>query len=219
MSDRHRHVLVFSGGDPVPDASIVGLDPHDDVIAADSGAVEALRHGFRVDLLVGDLDSVPSSVVDEVRRSGGAVERHPVGKDATDLALAIERAVERGATRVTVIGGHGGRLDHLVANVALLASESHADVEIAARMGPATLVVLRGDQRLHGRIGELVTLLAFGGPATVRCTAGLLFPLEGATLVPGSSRGVSNQLTASTASVVIDSGVVVAILPGAFGAL
>jgi len=214
-----RHVIVFCGGDPVPDASVVGLDPHDDVIAADSGAVEALRHGYRVDLLVGDLDSVPPDVVEEVRRAGGVVEQHPVGKDATDLALAIERAVERGAGRVTVVGGHGGRLDHLVANVALLASEAHRDVEIVARMGPATLVVLRGAQPLHGRVGEVVTLLSFGGPARVRCTEGLLFPLEEATLTPGSSRGVSNQLTATVATVVVDAGVVVAILPGEIGAL
>lgn len=219
MTAAGRHALVFCGGDPVPDAAVVGLAPAHDVVAADSGAVEALRHGFPVDLVVGDLDSVPGDVLEQVTRSGAAVERHPSDKDATDLALAVERAIARGADRVTVVGGHGGRLDHLLANVAVLASDAFATVGVEARMGTARLLVVRAEGNLQGRVGEVVTLLAYGGPATVRRTAGLLFPLAAAVLEPGSSLGVSNQLTAPEATVEVAEGVVVAILPGILGPL
>ncbi len=173
MTTDGRHALVFCGGDPVPDAAVVGLAPAHDVVAADSGALEAMRHGFSVDLVVGDLDSLPGEALGELVRNGAAVERHPPDKDATDLALAIGRAVARGATRVTVVGGHGGRLDHLLANVAVLAADAFADVAVEARMGTATVVVVRGERRLRGRSGEIVTLLAYGGPALVGRTDGL----------------------------------------------
>ncbi len=64
---------------------------------------------------------------------------------------------------------------------------------------------------LDGAPGDLVTLLAVGGPATGVTTTGLRWPLLGETLTPGSTRGVSNELAAATATVSVESGALVAI--------
>ena len=44
---------------------------------------------FRVDLAIGDFDSVASDALARVEAEGAVVERHPAAKDATDLELAM----------------------------------------------------------------------------------------------------------------------------------
>ena len=70
---------------------------------------------------------------------------------------------------------------------------------------------------LSGRPGELVTLLAVHGAAHGVTTDGLLYPLHAETLHPGSTRGVSNEMTSTAATVEVAAGVVLAVLPGELG--
>jgi len=96
----------------------------------------------------------------------------------------------------------------------LLGSSRYEAVEIDAFVGPARVHVVRGQRAIEGSVGELVSLLALHGPAEGVRTEGLAYPLEGETLEPGSSRGVSNVFAAKTARVSLDRGVLLAIRPG-----
>src|SRR3546814_12102920 len=80
--------------------------------------------------------------------------------------------------RIIVIGGHGGRLDHMLANALLLASPDFAAVELTAQMGKARVHVVRHESHLHGTAGDIVTLVAPHGIATGVRTDGLLYPLR-----------------------------------------
>ncbi len=53
---------------------------------------------------------------------------------------------------------------------------------------------------------DLVSLLATGGPAAGVSTTGLRWPLDDAVLEPGSTRGVSNELTGGRATVTVREG-------------
>jgi len=68
---------------------------------------------------------------------------------------------------------------------------------------------------LHGRVGDLCSLVPVSGPAAGVRTRGLRFPLDGEVLHPGSTRGVSNELLEPTAHVVVERGVLLAVLPNA----
>jgi thiamine pyrophosphokinase len=204
---------VFAGGEPPPAAVADRLPDDGLVIGADAGVEHALAVGRRVDLIVGDLDSVKPGVLAQVEEAGARVERHPTAKDATDLDLALRAAVRLGARRVTVVGGHGGRIDHFAANLLLLAAPELEGVDVDAWVGHAHVTVVRRTARIDGRPGELVTLLAVGGPAYGVTTIGLRFPLHDAPLLPASTLGVSNELDGTTASVSIRAGVVLAIQP------
>jgi len=208
-----RHVVVLAGGDPVQPPLPRPLAPAEEVIAADSGYATAAVLGLTVDRLVGDLDSIEGTQLAAARSAGITVEQHPADKDRTDLALALDAVVADGPARVTVVGGHGGRLDHLLANVALLASETYATLRITGLLGPAVVTVIRDRERLATEPGEVVTLLAMHGPADGVTTDGLAFALEDARLEAGSSRGVSNRCTGA-ASVSVRRGALVAIQPG-----
>jgi thiamine pyrophosphokinase len=213
---RGTTVVVFAGGEPM--AAVAGPPPAADyVIAADSGLDQAHRLGYAVDLVLGDFDSVSAAGLAAAEAAGAAVERHPVAKDATDLELALDAALARHPDEIVVIGGHGGRVDHFLAGALALTRDESTAVDVRAVIGPARLHVVRRSLRVGGRPGELLTLLAVRGPVGGVTTGGLLYPLRGETLRPGSTRGVSNQLTGEWATVDVASGVLLAVLPGELG--
>jgi len=210
--------IVLAGGDPVRAAIGAWLPADALVVAADSGLHLAGPLGLNVDLVVGDLDSADPAEVERAVVRGARVERHRPDKDATDLELAIVAACREGARRVVVVGGAGGRLDHFLANVALLASPRFAAVEIEALMGDDRVNVVRGGQpalQCPARAGAVVTLLPVGGDAGGITTKGLEYPLHGEDLPAGTTRGVSNVVAADgDISVSLRSGVLLVMQPG-----
>jgi thiamine pyrophosphokinase len=207
--------LVFAGGDAVDARWVPALPDPALVVAADSGLAHAHALARAVDLVVGDFDSVDPAHLDDAIAAGARVERFPADKDATDLELAIDAAHREGATRATVLGTGGGRLDHFLANALLLAAPRWSDLEIVALVGPARITVVRVRAELPGAPGSLLTLLPLGGPVDGVTTSGLRWPLRGERLDPGTTRGVSNELTEPVATVSLDAGVLLAVQPDA----
>ena len=204
--------VIFAGGDPEPPAVRTRLPDDRVVIAADSGLHTAAALGIQVDLIVGDLDSAAPEAMTRAIHGGATVERHPTDKDATDLELAIDAAVERGVERVILIGGASlDRIDHFMANALLLASPRFAALTIEWFVQGAHVIPIRSSATIPGDLGDLVTLLAVGGPATGVTTRGLQWPLAGDTLEPGSTRGVSNVIDRPPVTVDVASGTVLAI--------
>ncbi len=207
----HETVIVVAGGGAPPVAPTL---PPAAVVAADGGVDVALALGLDVGVVVGDLDSATGAGLQAAEAAGARVVRHPAAKDATDLELACDEALSLGARRLLVVGGEGGRLDHLLAAMLLLGSEKYAGVEVDAVLGLARLHVVRTRRELSGSVGELVSLLPLHGAAEGVVTEGLAYPLRGETLVSGSSRGVSNEFAAETALVSVERGVLLAVCPG-----
>lgn len=216
-ADAVPHVIVLTGGDPVLPSLADDLPGDAYVIAADSGLELAAALGLEVDLVVGDFDSVDREVLRRAEKAGAEIERHPEAKDRTDLAIAMDAAAARGPAEVVVVGGAGGRLDHLLGNVLLLAAEPYRDLDIRAHVGPATLYVVRREVAFEGRRGEYVTLVPLHGDAQGVTTTGLLYPLEDATLTAGSTRGVSNELVGGHATVRLTGGTLAVVRPGGLG--
>jgi thiamine pyrophosphokinase len=207
-------VVVVAGGE-APDPDVLRDIPAGaKVVAADRGVDHALALGLHVDVAVGDFDSASEIATEAAERAGARVERHPRAKDATDLELALDVALELGARRILVLAGVGDRLDHLLAALLLLASPHYAEVEMDAWIGGSLTHVVRGEREVRGEPGELVSLLAAHGPADGVRTDGLVYPLEGETLEPGSTRGISNELVGETARVSLERGVLLAVRPG-----
>jgi thiamine pyrophosphokinase len=209
-----RQVIVLAGGDDFVPRFVRPLAPDAQVIAADGGLALAGALGLEVDLVVGDLDSVQPSQLRAAEAAGTRIERHPVDKDRTDLAIALDAVAAAGPAELTVIGGHGGRLDHLLAGAMLLASPAYRSLTITAHMGPAIVTVIRDAAELLGDPGELVSLVPVHGAVLGVTTEGLRFPLIDGELSAGSSRGVSNVFADPVARVSRSAGVLLAIQPG-----
>ncbi len=196
------------------------LRTDDHRIAADGGARHLAALGLSPDVIVGDLDSIDPALLARFRARGAAVEKHPVAKDATDLELALARAVQDGATEILLLGAVGDRLDQTLANLLILAQQDWP-IPLAIAEGDQLAQVLRDNQSvtLSGPAGSLVSAVALSAEVTGVTYQGLEYPLENATLRLGSTRGVSNTLVSSPARISIASGILLVIQQFPFHAL
>ncbi|MDH3307497.1 MAG: thiamine diphosphokinase, partial [Acidimicrobiia bacterium] len=182
------------------------------VIAADSGLDQARRLGIAVDLIIGDLDSVSARALAE--SEGIPIEQYPVDKNQTDLELALDAAARLDAVRIIVVGGHGGRLDHLLANAAALTNPVLHGRRVEWLAGRDHAYVVGSGVTVHGVPGQTVSLIPIGGPVTGVTTRGLRWELNDARLDAASARGISNLMTSPYASISTTGGCLFAILPG-----
>jgi thiamine pyrophosphokinase len=210
--------LILADGDAPTrarlDAAWPGWDDDIDlVVAADGGLRHAAALGVRVDLWVGDADSVVETELADLAAAGVTLERWPTDKDASDTDLAIDAALLRGATAVVVVGALGGpRVDHALANIASLARPDHLGrVTIVDDRSRLTVVGPDADDQpgvvpLVGRSGDLVTLLPADGDVAGVSTDGLRYSLADERLELGSSRGLSNVIDRAGARVSVRRG-------------
>ncbi len=200
--------IVVAGGHAVAEdaAQLVGADL---VIAADSGAEWLAALGIRPDIVIGDMDSADPALLERLAAAGVTMERHPIDKDASDAELAVDRAVEAGATEVVLLGAMGGeRSDHALANLLLLGDPGRRGEVLTIVNGGLRVRALHGGDSLAlaGGVGDLVTLLSVDGDAFGVRTHGLRYPLDGETLPLGRSRGLSNVVLHPPASVSLERG-------------
>jgi thiamine pyrophosphokinase len=196
--------IIFANGEMSSYDGVPGrLRPDDLVIAADGG----LRHlellGVTPHVVVGDLDSTSQDLFASAERGRAQILRHPASKDQTDLELALEVARERGAAETVVFGALGGRPDHAIANILLLAA---SEPEVCFMDATYEVFAVRDRLHLLGDPGDAVTLLALGGRVTGIRTEGLEYPLKGEALDVGTTRGVSNVMVSETAGISMKSG-------------
>ncbi|MDH5290697.1 MAG: thiamine diphosphokinase [Acidimicrobiia bacterium] len=209
-------VLLLAGGTE-PGPELLAALPTDGVscIAADSGLDHARALGLRPELVVGDLDSVSPAALAWAEAQGIPIERHPVDKAQTDLELALARAVAQAPDRVLVAGIGGGRLDHFLANIGVLASPRWAAVALDGWIDGARIAVVHpGRPRvLAGAPGDLLSLLPINGDAVGVTVTGVAWPLDDDTLAASSSRGVSNVFTQVSVVVQVSVGTLLAVRP------
>jgi thiamine pyrophosphokinase len=179
------------------------------VVAADGGARGAERLRLRMDLIVGDGDSLGEADLARFAAAGVPVRTVAAAKDESDTELAIGAAIELGASAITVIGAFGGgRLDHALANIGLLALPALDGRPCVLLDAASRVSLLTGPQRgsFTGRAGDLVSLLPVGDGVGGVTTDGLAYPLRDEPLPLGPARGLSNVRLETTAVVTLRTG-------------
>ncbi len=202
------HVIVVANGEFQNPARLLSvLDGADLIIAADGGANWLMSQGKLPHVLIGDMDSIKPEIMRALEEGLCRLVRHAPDKDETDTELALLEALALGATRITILGGLGGRIDHTLANILLLTMPQLARVAVAIYDGHSYLSVTRDKVVIRGAVGDVVSLIPLGGDVEGIVTDGLRYPLRNETLLFGPARGVSNVLLAPVARVTLRKGI------------
>jgi len=176
------------------------------VIAADGAWAKASKAGIRVDLVVGDLDSLSETELEALQTSGVSQRCYPPEKDATDLELAIDHALTLSPAAIWVFGALGQRLDHGLANLGLLERGREESVPIRLVNGRETAWMCDAHEHLGlAAVGDRVSILPVSECAVVS-TVGLQYPLHEETLYRAATRGVSNVVASLPCAIDIHDG-------------
>lgn len=115
------HFNIMAGGpkEYIPNLP-ENLGLNDVWIGVDRGVLYLLDRNISVFAAFGDFDSVSEEEWEIIKGYSKEISRYKPEKDETDMELAIDWAIEKGATAITLYGATGGRMDHTVANMQLL---------------------------------------------------------------------------------------------------
>lgn len=172
-------------------------------IAADSGYDNALALGEKVDILLGDFDSVKTKLPEDVE-----IIKVPAEKDLSDTQLAVNVALERGADELVIIGGLSGRLDHTLANLALLQTLSKARVHAHITDGISRVRHLDSTSTLIARSQfRYLSILPISDKLKGVDVEGCKYPLKRATLTrEDCSLSISNEIAGNCALISVRRG-------------
>ena len=198
--------FIYTGGSLCTE-NITEYPEADDIcIAADSGYKNAEKLGVKINILVGDFDSLDAASLDGVSKDTELV-RVPAEKDFTDTQLAVKIALEKGAKGIVIIGGLGGRLDHTLSNLAILQ-------KIYSGGGRAVMTDGHNRIRYIKNSSDIISRSKFKYLSVIACDEkvkgveidGCKYPLKNATLSSLDQYAVSNEILKNCAFISVKKG-------------
>jgi thiamine pyrophosphokinase len=208
-------VVIFANGVlSEPKQCLAHIQSDDLLIAADGGALHCLDLGVNPHIVIGDFDSLAAEQLSRLEASGTQLIRHPARKDYTDLELALLHARQLSANQVIIFGALGNRWDQTLANLLLPASADFSALDIRLIDGQQEIFLVRGDQKMEiqGMPGDTLSLIPLFGDTHGITTEGLEYVLNEGSLKFGSTRGISNVLLGSNATITCREGLLVGVL-------
>ena len=172
----------------------------EDIIAADGGYNRAVARGYSPKYVVGDLDSAKNIAKDV------EIIKFNKNKDQTDGELAIKYAVSAGYRILYIYGASGGRMDHVLYNMRLIA--------IAALMGVKCVICGDGFDAYYANStfeldvdkGDLISIVPYQGKVHILSTEGLGYEISDREYDMFNTVGVSNFAVTDKIVVRIDKG-------------
>ena len=180
----------------------------DFVIAADAGFQVLEQHGINMDLVIGDFDSLPfvpqHSEVITLKKE----------KDDTDMRAAVLEGMKAGYETFHIYGGTGGRIEHTIANMQLLAELSSGGKR-GFLFGRDYIItaLTNGTLMLPDHISGYVSVFAHSDRAEGVWLKGLKYELQNAVLTNSYPLGVSNELIGKESSITVKNGTLLIVFP------
>lgn len=164
------------------------------VIAADSGMRHARALGLQPELWAGDFDSVPDTM--RIEHSRVPTQVFPHEKDVTDGEIAVEAALQRGASMLVLAGAFGGpRADHAFQHLALALRLAESGTQCLLTSGlQEGYPLLAGNHEFDLPPESLFSIVAFGDLEGLTLD-GAKWPLRDRDIAFGSSLTLSNHIT------------------------
>lgn len=209
------NTLIISGGSIEVDSALEILkNPFDHIIGVDGGLSFCYEHRILPTRAVGDFDTLSSDILRwyktctdiEIR------EYNPV-KDAADTQIAVELAMELGSTEITILGGTGTRLDHVLGNIQVLylPMEKGIKCRLLDSHNRIRLIRDRCVIRKAEQYGTYFSLIPFTTDVYGVTLKGAKYPLTDYhfTALGTGSLGVSNEIAEEQVEISIKSGILI----------
>ncbi len=206
-----RAIIFYNGDLSIVENAKQYIKPTDYIICADGGTRHALRLGIKPDIILGDFDSLAPELQESLKGQHIEWIAYDTEKDETDSELALRHAIEKGYATILLFGVFGTRIDHMLTNIFALDYLSKLNADVTIIEGNKEIRIIDKSITLHGKAGDLLSLIPLKETVKKVKTENLQYPLNHEDLLFGYSRGISNVFMKSTAEVSIESGTLLVI--------
>ncbi len=210
--------VIISGGRIDRDFALSFLENEtfEQWIAVDNGLRFCYDNQIKPTWIVGDFDTAAPELVEYYQtQTDIPIRRFNPVKDSTDSQIAIELALELGSSEITLLGGTGTRMDHVLGNIQSLMLAKKKGVSCVILDEYNRIRLIDGETRLKKseQYGKYVSLLPLTTEVTGVDLTGFKFNLTGHTFTSTGSAGlgVSNEIIEDTAEIRVKSGIFVLI--------
>ena len=210
--------VIISGGRIECDFALPFLENEtfEQFIAVDNGLRFCYDNQIKPTWIVGDFDTAAPELVEYYQtQTDIPIRRFNPVKDSTDSQIAIELALELGSSEITLLGGTGTRMDHVLGNIQSLMLAKKKGVSCVILDEYNRIHLIDGETRLKKseQYGKYVSLLPLTTEVTGVDLTGFKFNLTGHTFTSTGSAGlgVSNEIIEDTAEIRVKSGIFVLI--------
>ena len=208
-----KTAYIYIGGDVFADGIVEHPEENDLVIAADSGYNNAKQCKVKVDILLGDMDSIGDGFDFSTVNDRTEIVKLPPEKDDTDTNVALKLALKEGCDNIIIIGGLSGRLDHTMANLSLLQyldrlGGKAKNIQALITDGKNRIRLVNNDSvlipRSHYKYLSLCPIDKVCKGVTIK---GCKYPLENAKILRENAQGTtSNEIVGNLALVEVKRG-------------
>ena len=199
--------VIIGGGDCTAEILKNNIMSDDYIICADGGYDIAVQANLVPDLLIGDFDSI-KCVPDNVSKI-----TLPVEKDVTDSVAAYNEGLKLGFKSFVLFGGTGGRFEHTLANVSLMAMASKSgyyfeivdNKHIFRSITNSSIIINRKEN-------QQVSVFAYGNKAFGVTEKGFHYSLNNDILDPfDGALGTSNDILDDYGEIIVKDGTLIII--------
>ena len=176
----------------------------DYVIAADGGLNYLVKAKIKADMVIGDFDSL----VKQPKHENVVVLN--VEKDETDTFAAIKQGIEKGYTVFHLYGCTGGRIDHTIANIQILAYLAEHEMQgIMFGKNEIITAITNAMFSLPPYEKGYVSIFSYTEKAEGVSLKGLKYPLDNATITNTFPIGVSNEFLSTKSTIEVKKGTLI----------
>lgn len=175
------------------------------VIGVDKGALLCLKNEIKMDIAIGDFDSITQDELDLLYKETEVIRLNPI-KDETDTCEALEYC--NGYDDITILGGiMGNRIEHFYANLLLL--ENYPNIKI--KDDNSLIFTASNDITLKKSIYKYVSIFSLSDN-TILSLSGFKYDLDSYHMNRLNPLGVSNEILNENALINIKNGKILIIL-------
>ena len=184
------------------------LKPDDYVIAADGGLKYLEQCNITPDLVIGDFDTLKYTP-----QHHNVIKLNPQ-KDETDMFAAVSQGIQLGYKEFHIFCGTGGRVDHLLANIQMLANLANRQMRgfLIGRNSVLT-VIKNSEYTFKSSYTGYVSIFSIAEKSKGIYLENLKYELNNAEMSNDFPLGVSNEFTGAEGKIKVENGMLLIVFP------
>ncbi len=207
---KFNHISIICNGEDYLEEKIFKyFNDSDYVIAVDGGLGLLDKLLLKPDFIIGDMDSIDERIL--LKYKSIPREVYSAEKDLTDSELAVQKAINFGPQKISILASTGSYIDHSLANIINLLRNYNKKIDMKIITKNAEIFPVFNKKSIKNASGKRVSIFPIGNIEEI-VLKGFKYTFKDKTNLLPIDYSVSNIILKNIASVDVKKGMLICIL-------